>query len=64
MFGQDDLGIYYFKNKPFANTSQLNLYIKPFNSKIMDVGDDIYKFSMQVGSYIGGFFYPILKVTP
>lgn len=54
-FGQDDLGIYYFKNKPFANTSQLNLYIKPFNSKIMDVGDDIYKFSMQVGSYIGSF---------
>ena len=55
MFGQEDLGIFYYKNKPFANSSQLNLYIKPLNSNIMKVGDDIYKFSMQLGQYIGSF---------
>lgn len=55
MYGQADLGIFYFKNKPFANTCQLNLYIKPLNSDIVKVGGDVYKFSIQVGQYIQGF---------
>lgn len=53
--GQDDLGVFYYKNKPYANSSQINLYIKPFNSSVGDVGKDIFKFSMQVAMYINGF---------
>lgn len=52
-FGQDDLGVFYYKNNPYANTSQLNLYIKPFNSK--EAGKDAMKFSMQVTKYINEF---------
>lgn len=54
-FGQDDLGIFYFKNKPYANSSQLNLYIRPFNSSVREVGKDILKFSMQAAMYINSF---------
>lgn len=57
MFGQEDLGIYYYKNKPFANTSQLILYVKPFNSEIDRVGNYIYKFGTQASSYISSFLY-------
>lgn len=54
-FGQNDLGVFYYKNKPYANSSQINLYIKPFNSSVGEVGKDIFKFSMQVATYINGF---------
>jgi hypothetical protein len=55
VFGQDDLGVFYYKNKPYANSSQLNLYIKPFNSSVMEVGKDVFNFSMQAAMYINGF---------
>ncbi|MCS1383549.1 hypothetical protein ACIQXG_21870 [Lysinibacillus sphaericus] len=54
-FGQDDLGVFYYKNKPYANSSQINLYIKPFNSSVGEVGKDVFKFSMQVAMYINEF---------
>ncbi|MCC3648147.1 hypothetical protein JGK52_15910 [Cytobacillus oceanisediminis] len=54
-FGQDDLGVFYYKNKPYANSSQMNLYIKPFNSTVREVGKDALKFSMQAAMYINGF---------
>lgn len=55
VFGQDDLGVFYYKNKPYANSSQLNLYIKPYNSSVMKVGKDVFKFSMQTAMYINSF---------
>lgn len=54
-FGQDDLGVFYYKNKPYANSSQINLYIQPFNSSVEEFGKDIFKFSMQVAMYINSF---------
>lgn len=56
IFGQDDLGIFYYKNKPFANTSQINLYINPFNSSVGEVGNHLFKFSKQVAMYINEFY--------
>jgi hypothetical protein len=53
--GQDDLGVFYYKNKPYAISSQINLYIKPFNSSVGKVGKDLSKFSMQVAMYINEF---------
>lgn len=55
IFGQEDLGIYYFKNKPFANTSQLTLYIKSLDSDIMKVGNHLYNLSIQISSCISVF---------
>src|SRR5699024_4079055 len=46
---------FYFKNKPYANTSQLNLYIQPFNSSIKEVGKDLFQFSIQTAEYINTF---------
>lgn len=54
--GQNDLGVFYYKNKPFANTSQINLYIKPFNSSVWEVGNDGFKFGRQVAMYINEFY--------
>ncbi|WP_391115878.1 hypothetical protein [Psychrobacillus sp. L3] len=54
-YGQDDLGVFYYKNKPYANSSQINLYIKPFNSTVEEVKEEIFKFSMQVATYINSF---------
>ncbi|WP_096186246.1 hypothetical protein [Evansella halocellulosilytica] len=53
--GQADLGVFYYKNKPFANSSQLSLYIKPFNSSLMEVRTSLFEFSRQSAMYIGGF---------
>ncbi|MBM7631019.1 hypothetical protein [Geomicrobium sediminis] len=55
-FGQEDLGVFYYKDKPYANSTQINLYVKPFNSSIMEVGNDVLKFSMQNVMYINGFY--------
>lgn len=58
--GQNDLGVFYYKNKPYANSSQINLYIEPFNSSVGEVGKDLFKFSMQAAMYINTF-YSVLK---
>lgn len=55
-FGQDDLGIFFYKNKPYANSSQINLYIKSFNSSVWEVGEDLFKYSKQVVMYINQFY--------
>lgn len=53
--GQADLGVFYYKTKPFANSSQINLYIKPFNSTVGEVKEEIFEFSTQVAMYINSF---------
>lgn len=56
--GQPDLGVYYYKNKPFANTSQLLIYQEDFFEifdsfdSIEKVGPIIQEFSMNQAQYI------------
>lgn len=58
--GQPDLGVYYYKNKPFANTSQLLIYqgefLEIFDSvdSLEKVGPLIQEFNMNLTQYING----------
>lgn len=64
ILGQDDLGVFYYKNKPFANSSQINLYIKPFNSSVMGVRESLYKFGWQSTRYISRFCSELVGCAP
>ncbi|SDO07936.1 hypothetical protein SAMN05518871_1105 [Psychrobacillus sp. OK028] len=64
ILGQEDLGVFYYKNKPFANSSQINLYIKPFNSSVMGVGEGLYKFGCQSARYISRFCSELADGVP
>lgn len=54
-YGQPDLSVFYYKDQAFANSSQTNIYITPFNSNIWEIGSLLSKYSEQLSKYITSF---------
>lgn len=62
IFGQPDLGVYFYTNIPFANTSQLSIYndaLKNLNADTNQLGPLIKKFSEYQAALINSVLSPI-----